>query len=70
MGPAPLFAHLLQWLGWAKKIDEHVGRDSCKVSVGTRIEALLINIATDRAEDELYGLNFLFFLDELLQMFL
>lgn len=48
MGPAPLFANFLQWLQWGKQIDQHVGHDDCKVSVGKRVEALLINIATDR----------------------
>lgn len=48
MGPAPIFAHLLDWLQWKQRIDRHVGRDDYKVSVGTRVEALLINIATDR----------------------
>lgn len=49
MGPAPLFANLLEWLGWRKQIDDQVGHEDCKVSVGTRVDALLINILTDRS---------------------
>lgn len=48
MGSFPIFAHLLDWLGWRQMIDRHVGRDNYKISVGTRVDALLINIATDR----------------------
>jgi transposase len=48
MGPSPIFAHLLDWLQWGQMIDDHVGRGDHKVSVGTRTNALLINIATDR----------------------
>ncbi len=48
MGPSPIFAHLLDWLQWGQMFDDHVGRGDHKVSVGTRTNALLINIATDR----------------------
>jgi len=48
MGSPPIFSHLLDWLQWGQMIAQHVKRDDCKVSVGTRTNALLINIATDR----------------------
>lgn len=48
IGSSPIFAHLLDWLQWGQMIDNHVGRGEHKVSVGTRTNALLINIATDR----------------------
>lgn len=49
MGPSPLIAHFLQWLQWGKQIDQKVGHCDYKVSVGTRVDALLINILTDRS---------------------
>lgn len=43
-----MWSRLIDRLGWTKCIDEHVQRDQCKLSVGTRIKALLVNIGTDR----------------------
>jgi len=48
MGASPIFANLLEWLQWGQMIDDHVGPGDYKVSIGTRTNALLINIATDR----------------------
>ena len=48
MGPAPVLASLLEWLGWRKMIDICIGPRGSKLSVGTRVDALLINILTDR----------------------
>lgn len=48
MGSSPIFAHLLDWLQWDRMIDQRVDRDDFNVSVGTRVNALLINIATGR----------------------
>ncbi|WP_258112533.1 hypothetical protein [Alicyclobacillus sp. SP_1] len=39
MGPTPIFARLLDWLQWRRMIDERVGRDDFKVTVGRRVEA-------------------------------
>lgn len=44
METAPIWAQLIDRLGWVRLIDEYVGgSDKCKLSVGTRVKALLIN---------------------------
>lgn len=48
MGPSPVLARLIDWLGWVHIIDETVPRPACKLSVGLRTKALLINIGTNR----------------------
>ncbi|WP_169794278.1 IS1634 family transposase, partial [Alicyclobacillus shizuokensis] len=49
MESAPIWARLIDRLGWVQIIDEYVGSsEQCKLSVGTRVKALLVNIATDR----------------------
>jgi transposase len=49
MESAPIWAQLIDRLGWVDLIDEFVGNSGqYKLSVGTRVKALLVNIATDR----------------------
>lgn len=48
MSASALWSRLLDQLGWVQMVDEKVARDGCKLSVGTRLKALLINIGTDR----------------------
>lgn len=48
MGASAVWSRLIDRFGWVEMIDELVGRDGCKLSVGTRLKALLINIGTDR----------------------
>ena len=48
MGLAPVLASLLEWLGWRKMIDNCIGSRGSQLSVGTRVDALFINILTDR----------------------
>nr|WP_067935153.1 DUF4277 domain-containing protein [Alicyclobacillus kakegawensis] len=48
MGPAPVLARLIDWLGWVDIIDQGVSRSDCKLSVGLRTKALLINVGTNR----------------------
>ncbi|MCL6445111.1 MAG: DUF4277 domain-containing protein [Alicyclobacillus sp.] len=48
---APAFAELIRRLGWVERIDRMVpfSPEDCRLSVGLRLKALLINILTDRA---------------------
>ena len=48
MGASAVLANLIDRFGWVKLIDDAVGQDDYKLSIGTRIKALLINIGTDR----------------------
>ncbi|MCL6443557.1 MAG: IS1634 family transposase, partial [Alicyclobacillus sp.] len=49
MESAPIWARLIDRFGWVDLIDEHVSTsDQCKLSVGRRTKALLVNIGTDR----------------------
>ncbi|WP_245629139.1 IS1634 family transposase [Alicyclobacillus shizuokensis] len=48
MGPAPVLARLIDWLGWVDIIDQAVARSDYKLSVGLRTKALLINVGTNR----------------------
>ncbi|MCL6444064.1 MAG: DUF4277 domain-containing protein [Alicyclobacillus sp.] len=47
---APVFAELIRRWGWVERIDRKVpvGPEDCRLSVGLRVKALLINILTDR----------------------
>ncbi|MCL6600472.1 MAG: IS1634 family transposase [Alicyclobacillus macrosporangiidus] len=47
---APVFAELIRRLKWVERIDEMVSvkPEDCRVSVGMRVKALLLNILTDR----------------------
>ncbi len=47
---APVFAELIRRLGWVERIDRMVPvrPEDCRLSVGLRVKALLINILTDR----------------------
>ncbi|WP_074951988.1 IS1634 family transposase [Alicyclobacillus macrosporangiidus] len=50
MESAPMWAQMMRRFGWAAAINDFVGpQTGCKVSVGDRISALLINILTDRS---------------------
>lgn len=48
MGASAVWAKLIDQFGWVQMIDEAAQRGDCKLSVGTRLKALLINIGTDR----------------------
>ncbi|MCL6445395.1 MAG: IS1634 family transposase [Alicyclobacillus sp.] len=49
MESAPIWAQLIDRLRWVELIDEFVdASEQCKLSIGTRIKALLINIGTNR----------------------
>lgn len=43
-----MWAKLIDRFGWVQIIDDAAQRDDNKLSVGTRLKALLINIGTDR----------------------
>ncbi|WP_274435607.1 IS1634 family transposase [Alicyclobacillus sp. ALC3] len=48
MGASAVWSRLIDRFGWVEMIDKLAARDDCKLSVGTRLKALLINIGTDR----------------------
>lgn len=48
MGASAVWAKLIDRFDWVHIIDDAARRDDCKLSVGTRVKALLINIGTDR----------------------
>lgn len=48
MGASAIWSKLIDRFGWVQMIDEQAQREDCKLSAGTRMKALLINIATDR----------------------
>lgn len=48
MGASALWSRLIDQFGWVEMIDKQADRDGDKLSVGTRLKALLINIGTDR----------------------
>ena len=48
MGASPLWSRLIDQFGWVEMVDKEVDRTGDKLSVGTRLKALLINIRTDR----------------------
>ncbi|MCF8568609.1 IS1634 family transposase [Alicyclobacillus tolerans] len=48
MGASAVWAKLIDRFDWVQIIDDAAWRDDCKLSVGTRVKALLINIGTDR----------------------
>ena len=48
MGAAPVLARLIDQLGWVPLIDQRTARYPCKLSVGQRVKAMLIDIGTDR----------------------
>ncbi|WDM02833.1 IS1634 family transposase [Alicyclobacillus cycloheptanicus] len=48
MGASALWSRLIDQFGWVEMIDKQADRDGDRLSVGTRLKALLINIGTDR----------------------
>lgn len=48
MGASAVWSKLIDRLGWVKFIDDGTQWDDCKLSHGTRLKALLVNIGTDR----------------------
>jgi len=48
MGASAMWSKLIDQFGWVEFIDNAAKRDDCKLSVGTRLKAILINIGTDR----------------------
>ncbi|MEI3612962.1 DUF4277 domain-containing protein [Pseudogracilibacillus sp. SO30301A] len=50
VGAAPIIHQLIEALGLIDRIDQlsPVKKENCKVSVGTRIAAIIINQLTDR----------------------
>ncbi|QSO52802.1 IS1634 family transposase [Alicyclobacillus curvatus] len=50
LGSGPIWSWMIDRLGWVSKVDElvEVAPEDCRVSVGERTKALLVNILTDR----------------------